>query len=85
MHYTGTLASNGQKFDSSLDRGSPFQFVLGAGKVIQGWDLGIPGMCIGERRRLVIPAALGYGDRGAGNLIPGGATLVFDIQLLGIN
>lgn len=91
VHYTGWLfdgaAENnqGQKFDSSLDRSRPFSFPLGAGRVIQGWDQGVVGMKVGEKRRLVIPSHLGYGDRGAGNVIPGGATLVFDVELLAVN
>ena len=85
MHYTGTLYKDGSKFDSSLDRGTPFDFTLGAGQVIKGWDRGLVNMCVGEKRRLVIPSGLGYGDRGAGSKIPGGATLVFEVELLGIN
>ena len=82
MHYTGWL-TNGQKFDSSHDRGTPFQFKLGAGKVIMGWDEGIKGMQVGERRRLTIPAKLGYGSSGAGR-IPPGATLIFEVELMEI-
>jgi len=85
MHYTGTLLENGKKFDSSLDRGQPFEFTLGAGMVIKGWDQGLNAMCIGEKRKLKIPAALGYGDRGAGADIPPGADLVFEVELLNIN
>lgn len=84
MHYTGTLYKDGSKFDSSLDRNSPFEFVLGKGQVIRGWDQGLVGMCVGEKRKLVIPSGLGYGDRGAGAKIPGGATLVFEVELLEI-
>lgn len=69
MHYTGTLATTGEKFDSSFDRNQPFQFTLGAGRVIKGWDQGLVGMCAGEKRRLDIPAALGYGARGAGGKV----------------
>lgn len=81
VHYTGWLAS-GQKFDSSVDRGQPFEFVLGAGQVIPGWDRGVQGMKVGGKRRLTIPAAMGYGDRGAGGVIPPGATLYFEVELL---
>lgn len=90
VHYTGWLfdvaAENNQgtKFDSSVDRNRPFSFPLGAGRVIRGWDQGVAGMQIGEKRRLIIPPHLGYGARGAGNVIPGGATLVFDVELLGL-
>ncbi|PLW06782.1 hypothetical protein PCANC_23042 [Puccinia coronata f. sp. avenae] len=85
MHYTGTLQSTGAKFDSSLDRNQPFDFTLGAKQVIKGWDQGLQGMCIGEKRKLVIPPQLAYGDGGAGGIIPGGATLIFDVELLSIN
>ncbi|KAI9666191.1 MAG: hypothetical protein M1821_004126 [Bathelium mastoideum] len=84
VHYRGVLASNGQQFDSSYDRGEPFRFTLGLGQVIKGWDEGLQDMCIGEKRTLKIPPTLGYGDAGAGALIPGGATLVFDTELRGI-
>ena len=80
----GTL-TDGTKFDSSRDRGTPFEFTLGAGQVIKGWDQGLLGACVGEVRKLQIPPSLGYGDAGAGGLIPGGATLVFDTEVMGIN
>ncbi|KAI8099500.1 FK506-binding protein 2B [Halteromyces radiatus] len=84
MHYTGALYETGAKFDSSLDRNQPFEFTLGVGQVIQGWDQGLKNMCVGEKRKLFIPPHLGYGDRGAGSAIPGGATLVFDVELLDV-
>lgn len=83
VHYTGRLV-DGTKFDSSLDRGAPFAFPLGAGRVIQGWDRGVVGMRVGGRRKLTIPASLGYGARGFANLIPPNSTLVFDIELLAV-
>ena len=83
VHYTGWL-TNGQKFDSSRDRGSPFSFRLGGGQVIKGWDEGVAGMKVGGRRRLEIPPELGYGSRGVGP-IPGGATLIFAVELLGVS
>merc|ERR1719393_765377 len=84
MHYTGTLASNGAKFDSSRDRGQPFQFTIGVGQVIPGWDQGVMQMSLGERAVLHVPAALGYGAQGAGGVIPPNADLNFDVELLRI-
>lgn len=87
VHYTGWLYDDaapdkrGAKFDSSVDRGEKFQFPLGAGRVIRGWDEGVAGMLIGETRELTIPPDMAYGDRGAGGVIPPGATLVFEVQL----
>ena len=83
MHYTGKL-EDGTEFDSSIPRGDPFVFTLGSGQVIKGWDQGLLGMCVGEKRKLVIPSDMGYGDRGAPPKIPGGATLIFEVELLDI-
>ena len=83
VHYVGVAWSNGRQFDSSWDRDEPFEFGLGRGQVIQGWDQGVAGMRVGGRRRLTIPPALGYGSRGAGGVIKGGETLVFVVDLLG--
>ena len=84
MHYTGKLYSDCSTFDSSVERGDPFEFTLGQGEVIKGWDDGLRGMCIGEKRKLTIPSDLAYGDSGSGEKIPGGSTLQFDVELLDI-
>ncbi|MCB1845438.1 MAG: FKBP-type peptidyl-prolyl cis-trans isomerase [Halioglobus sp.] len=90
VHYTGWLYDadaadhRGQKFDSSVDRGQHFRFPLGAGRVIRGWDAGVEGMQVGEVRELTIAPEMAYGDRGAGNVIPPGATLVFEVELAGL-
>ncbi|MFN7981686.1 MAG: FKBP-type peptidyl-prolyl cis-trans isomerase [Vicinamibacterales bacterium] len=91
VHYTGWLYSesasdhHGTKFDSSVDRNVPYTFILGAGTVIKGWDQGIVGMKVGGQRTLVIPPSLGYGSTGVSGVIPANATLIFDVQLLGVN
>ncbi|KAG6864895.1 FK506-binding protein 2B [Blastosporella zonata] len=85
VHYTGTLFDTGEKFDSSHDRNAPLGITLGIGQVIKGWDQGLLGMCVGEKRKLIIPPNLAYGSRGAGGVIPGDATLVFETEMVAIN
>ncbi|KAL3531065.1 hypothetical protein ACH5RR_010387 [Cinchona calisaya] len=84
VHYRGKL-TDGTVFDSSIERGDPIEFELGSGRVIKGWDQGLLGMCVGEKRKLKIPAKLGYGDQGSPPTIPGGATLIFDTELVSVN
>ncbi|KAF5822178.1 putative peptidylprolyl isomerase [Helianthus annuus] len=84
VHYRGKLTDD-TVFDSSFERGTPFEFELGSGQVIKGWDQGLLGMCVGEKRKLKIPAKMGYGERGSPPKIPGGATLIFDTELIAVN
>jgi peptidylprolyl isomerase len=85
VHYVGVAFSTGEEFDASWNRGEPFEFPLGAGRVIKGWDMGVAGMKVGGRRKLVIPPHLGYGNRGAGDAIKPGETLIFVVDLLSVN
>ncbi|KAF8893531.1 hypothetical protein BD779DRAFT_1055916 [Infundibulicybe gibba] len=85
VHYIGTLFSNGNKFDSSLDRGEPLPLTLGVGQVISGWDQGLVGMCLNEKRTLTIPSNMAYGSRGFGNVIPPNSALVFTVELVGLD
>ncbi|KAF7428021.1 Peptidyl-prolyl cis-trans isomerase fpr2 [Pleurotus ostreatus] len=85
VHYTGTLFATGDKFDSSHDRGQPLPLTLGVGQVIQGWDEGLQGMCVNERRTLTIPANMAYGSRGFGSIIPPNSALVFEVKLVGLD
>ena len=84
VHYVGTLHSTGEKFDSSIDRGTPFTFTIGRGQVIKGWDEGVMSMKVGGKRQLIIPPDLAYGSKGAGNTIPPNSTLVFEVELLSV-
>ena len=84
MHYTGTLAKDGSKFDSSYDRNQPFEFIVGAGQVIKGWEQAVPGMCVGEKTKLYIPSDLAYGDRGFGTIIAPKSNLYFTVELVSI-
>ncbi|KAG5639047.1 hypothetical protein H0H81_007661 [Sphagnurus paluster] len=84
VHYTGTLFDDGKKFDSSLDRNDPLALTLGVGQVIPGWDKGLQGMCLNEKRTLTIPSSMAYGSRGAGGVIPPNAALVFTVELVGL-